>query len=64
MKSLKTIVENLENKILVDYRFDKNAVKKNKTCQHCVNFKNNICSVLNDNVKQNYICNKFENKNE
>lgn len=64
MKSLTTIVENLENKILVNYRFDKNAEKKHRTCRHCIHLNSNVCKVLNDSVKQNYTCNKFEKKNE
>jgi hypothetical protein len=60
--TLKLIVESIEMKQMLNYRFDRSAVKTQETCMHCKFYKDRYCSLLDDTVKPNYTCKKFEKR--
>jgi hypothetical protein len=59
---LKQIIESFENKLLYNYRFDKEAVKKEEVCKNCALNIDGFCSLLNESIEKNYTCDKFTEK--
>jgi hypothetical protein len=66
VKTLKQIIEQLETKILVRYRFAKGTKERKTNCRHCrfYNEINNSCKILNDTINPIYVCDEFKKTNK